>query len=855
MELKYFLIFVIFILFCIIFKNNKRCINGFSVGIQSCPDLNHMDRDYAQMVTCYKNPSCIWERSFVNHCSEEKLDNSCEHLNSIHGWDDLSLDQKTNLCIDIYSDNRNLNCVIENNLCKNSSLNLDTNYLTYLNYQLELFKEDRNVPVLLSNDDRYKITTQPGFSYNNLNDHSGIIKCYTTDELFIQNTPNIEYLESKMSELNASNLLDVIYYAKNNKEIYDWSNDGPNGDIELGDIRYDGSTKVLFDMYNLIKSAKNTVTITTLGNNFRNDYMMGITFITVIKNGIRDALINNPEIDNIDLRILVGGPPGYAVSSQLTATLNFLTSDRDINQKCNIILINHNANSEETFGHENLIWNHSKIIMVDGSSIRIGGQNMYDEVYLSRDYINNHGGPILDTNLLFFTSQSLHIINFCNQLCYQSINRIRDPPLISMASDRNRQLLTIQNINDFSDKEIRAGTKKNIDDSIFLNNRIPFNGMFIFKYNNEYSDLSSIDADEQSRVLAFSRIAKETIYISQQRLFAYVDATNFLRKQFKSLGVALNNDILVKCVLSRPDYDSDYSSNLELLDIKKKLINNGCNIKKLKKFKLKYVSYISNNRNIKSAQHTKMWCVDEKLLSVGSHNFYGSPLQQSSIVLDDKNLIKKYLDNDFHSKWNYSINPFEIKHVVYIIRHGEKDSLTGPINKRGKQRRDNLKNIFNQTLTHENLNNFDFNDYDSNSNPFENKYFTPDELYAHKYPSVDSERCLQLIQDIADHLQLTIHHDYGYASPPLLGNVLTSKLILDTITHKINSGETRDGCTCSLVVWEHNNINSLANDLNVDHEFLMNWPDSDFDSVYELYYSRPERSGLVDFRVSNQNLP
>ena len=884
MEYSYFLLYIIFIYIivislCIICESRINHIDNFNVGSRAapadeCPKLDHglSVSDYTQMVSCYNSSEpCVWNKSLVNLCIPE-YNPSCNNVNNLYGWDKLSSGQRADLCTNVYSKHRNFNCILENDICKSPVLSLSSrsNYLNNLNNLLNIFKGDRKTKVLLENEARYKIS---GLDYNNLNDHSDIIDFYTTDELFLQTTPNIEYLENNMSILNKSNLLDVIYYAKENKKLYDWSTP-----IELGDVRYDGSTLVLFDMYQLISSAKKTITITTLGNDSRSsdsDYMLGTTFLTIIKNGIISALqnVNN----DIDIRIIVGGPLEYIKGYQLNNTLDFLTSNNAINQRCNIILINHNSNTKDFFGKYNGIWNHSKIIMVDGSSIRIGGQNMYDDVYLSRDYYNDQGGPILDTNLLFFTNQTLHIINFCNQLCYQSLNRISvidDTPIISLVSDRQRSPgalpssiakdLTIQKINNFSNREIKAGSITDINNTIFSNNPINFKGMFIFKYNNTYDDLSSIDADEHSRILAFRNIATETIYLSQQRLHDPLDFMSSMRHQFESLSIALNKGITVKCVLSRDDYDNGYSSTLSLIPLKLKFVRNGCDIKNLSKgFKLKYVSYISNNRNILSAQHTKMWCVDEQLLSIGSHNFYGSPLQQSSIVLDDTNLINKYLNNDFHSKWNYSINPAEINYVVYIIRHGEKDRAPSdtchknvvdaalgmcPLNARGRRRGRNLRNLFKIEPTYANLNNFELNDYDPVNNPYESNYIKPGALYAHKYPSYDSERCLQLLQeDLAGHLDLSINHDYGYSDPIGLGNLYAANSIFETM-------ENTD-TNCILVVWEHANINSLANNLMglLQDDLLIDWSDSDFDTIYELYYNTPDMHGLVDFRVSTQN--
>jgi len=501
-------------------------------------------------------------------------------------------------------------------------------YLKKLFDLLDVNKGERKTKVLINNDDKYKIVD--GIDYTKLNDHSDIIDCYTNNKNFVQNTPNLKYLENKLNNKDLNNLLDVIYYGKDNSIEYPWSTP-----IKLGNIDYDGNTKQCKYLYDLVSTAKKTVTIVMLRN-------IDPIYLYIINNALKE---------DVKIRILCGGPPGYATIKYMNEAINILSNNKR-NKKNEIIYANHIADTP-------MIWNHSKFIIVDGSSIILGSQNLF-EVYTLRNYNDdiNTKGPISDTWLSFFTNKSIHIINFCNQLFYQSINNSQRRTTIY--KNGNIQILNINDIKNFSDIEIEISKTKRISDTIFNNNPIKFKGMFTFKYNNTTNDLLSIDADEQSRLLSVTEIAKETIYISQQKLVEKSDISQWKHKLLKALANALNKGIKIKCILSRPDYNTAYSSNLTLHEFENRLILNGCKIENLKNYELKYFAYV-NDPNIKSAQHTKMWCIDERLLSVSSHNWYGSPLQQSGIIFDSQILIKQYLEDDFWSKWKHAIDPTDIQ--------------------------------------------------------------------------------------------------------------------------------------------------------------------------------------------------
>uniref|UniRef100_A0A6C0FB82 PLD phosphodiesterase domain-containing protein n=1 Tax=viral metagenome TaxID=1070528 RepID=A0A6C0FB82_9ZZZZ len=757
-----------------------------SITIEGLDDWNNEKEECKKVNTA----TCI---DISNYCVEKASGNCPLNPNNTPLFDD------------------EINCErnIDFTWCRKSS----NGYLKILFDLLNKNKNKRNTKVLINDDNKYKIS---GIDYTQLNDHTDIIDCYTDINQFIQTTPDLEFTISKIND-SLKTPLDVIYHAKSNSKSYPWAHP-----LELGDINFDGSTKVLYHIYKLISTATKTITITSLGHDKRN-YMIEDRFLTIIKNGILKAVENS---DEIHIRLLVGGPIGYLKISQLENTINFLTADSsEIQSKCNIICINHTADHPD--GVETEIWNHSKIIMVDGSSIRIGGQNMFPE-YLVRDYYQNQGGPIADTNLVFFTKNTIMLINFINQLCYQSLFRPRGQKIYI----KNRGLfkLTDVHIRDFSNIEVDAASKADINKTIF-NNPIEFKSILTFKYNNKLKDMASLDADEQSRILSMMNIAKETIYISQQRLIEKLKTGGFIKawkndELIKSMASALNRGVIIKCILSRPDFDDGYSSNLNLFEFGRRLISQGCLPENLKNYQLKYFNYWKDS-NKKSAQHTKMWCIDEKLLSIGSHNFYGSPLQQASIIIDSPALIEKYLQNDFWTKWENGIDltPGDTEYIVYIVRHGEKQSKTGSLNSRGQARARNLINVFNGE-----------------------RFAKPNALYAHHYGNyIDKERCEELIKPISEHLKLPVNNKYGYLHPPGMGNTRAGEDILKTLRSK----------NIILVVWEHNNIQLLTHALGVGSELnrsaIPEWPSEDFDTIYELHYNKPSKEGLYKFTVSKQN--
>ena len=529
------------------------------------------------------------------------------------------------LIFTIFLELNNYRCYIERFEVDNEPVN--EKIKDYLDTLHELLKSDnKHRKEHILNDDSFKNILN---IKTNQNDYSNIITCYTDENKFNQLTPNIKLLKDKNESL-----LDVINRSKDNKKEYNWS--APH---KLGDIEYDGSTKVLKHIYDLIVSAEKTITITTLlGSGLFINYLFDKLYLDIIKNALEKN--NN---NNLNIRILSGYPEAYIHAKSLEdQTIKYL----DLKSKDHTITCCIHCATQKYMDSAS-IWNHSKIIMVDGSSFLIGGQNLWENQYLSKNYLNNKG-PISDTNVSFFTNNSEYVINFCSILFKESIKKQFGKPKII----KNKRIieLTENDIVDFTQIEYEISLNKKYKNTIFKNNKTHFKGMFIFKYLNTINDQQYIDASENSMLLSFSKIAKQTIYISQQKIKGSLRKwhTNLLI----SFSTALNKGVKIKCILSNNKAAAGYESIYTINTIKKDLLQYGCDQNKLNNFELRYFSY--DNKSI-SGQHTKMWCIDGKLLSIGSHNMYYTPLAQSSILISNEQLIKNYLDNDFHIKWNYAI--------------------------------------------------------------------------------------------------------------------------------------------------------------------------------------------------------
>ncbi|MEM7436877.1 MAG: hypothetical protein AAF436_17115 [Myxococcota bacterium] len=167
----------------------------------------------------------------------------------------------------------------------------------------------------------------------------------------------------------------------------------------------------------------------------------------------------------------------------------------------------------------------------------------------------------------------------------------------------------------------------------------------------------------------------------------------------------------------------------------------------------------------------------------------------------------------------------EVIKTVFIIRHGEKQSTFGCLDKKGWRRAFGLIDVFAGDAPL------------ANDPPFP----SPEAIFANRYTNpLDCQRCFQTARPLAFSLPgVFIDKRYGWSTQG--GNPAAAAAILQRL-------EKKDPI---LVVWEHTNIRRLTIALGVPRWRVPFWSSTDFDSVYILRYCGDE---LISFRRSMEGL-
>lgn len=149
---------------------------------------------------------------------------------------------------------------------------------------------------------------------------------------------------------------------------------------------------------------------------------------------------------------------------------------------------------------------------------------------------------------------------------------------------------------------------------------------------------------------------------------------------------------------------------------------------------------------------------------------------------------------------------------VYVIRHGEKTWTLGCLNDEGQDRAQNLMEVFS-----------------GHASSASHVFPEPKAIFANKYGDViNCERCLETVTPLAESLQLTVNHSFGYNSWWVRGNERAAAAVKEAL-------RTTGGPV--LVAWEHINIQHITRHLGAPRETIPVWDHGDYDTIYELTYN------------------
>lgn len=157
------------------------------------------------------------------------------------------------------------------------------------------------------------------------------------------------------------------------------------------------------------------------------------------------------------------------------------------------------------------------------------------------------------------------------------------------------------------------------------------------------------------------------------------------------------------------------------------------------------------------------------------------------------------------------LNTTESSPIIYLIRHGEKDSR-GCLSSSGQKRAKNLEDLFSD----------------------HGNFSKPKSLYAYHYPVFTCQRCKQMLTPISQHLDKKIDFDYG-SSPDKASEAMRKSM--------------KDSKAPVLAAWEHEHIHDLAEKLGAKD--VPHWKDDDYDTVYVLTFDSSFK--LTSFNIEHQN--
>lgn len=303
-------------------------------------------------------------------------------------------------------------------------------------------------------------------------------------------------------------------------------------------------------------------------------------------------------------------------------------------------------------------WNHGKIIDIDSRTLIVGGENLWGDVYLNKN-------PVNDANIEIAGPTAQGATTYSDQL-WQFVYKHQRQYKSNVCHSYNYQT------NEISNACPSNGLMSMTNDAPYNGAGLAVKAMPIAKLNNGVLGKQA-DQSEFARVYAFGH-AKREIQISQQAMIKKIGRDRLIYPLYaingtvmQALAHAISHSVTVDIVTSnlspnqsgyssQVDSQSIYDYLLHLLRANFKL-NKSVAAERLKNYlHIKTIAY--SNTDPKASQtpsHNKVWIVDRHLFYFGSHNIYPSSLQQFGVIIDSRQATKQLESEWWQPLWRNAV--------------------------------------------------------------------------------------------------------------------------------------------------------------------------------------------------------
>ena len=377
----------------------------------------------------------------------------------------------------------------------------------------------------------------------------------------------------------------------------------------------------------LIETAEQFIDITTL-----QPFPDG-AFFRAIQDGLEAISKKNKKIT---VRILVGWPPLQRGSNQhdyLESLIQPFESSKNLS-----IYVAAQRNND-------LTWNHSKIIAVDGKKAIIGGQNLWEANYLG-PYPVHDLNVKLNGPMVFFFHKFIDVI-------WQNVATYKTSTWKSVFWSAATGI-----------------QKKYLTESVLPN---PINvGKIKILGAGRYWDSNSRAADK-AFIYCFENAFK-SIYISQMDLlFGFGKANIHWTEGINAIVNAIVRGVTVKIVISDNEGKASatldessnkstsysYSTQVKTFDAICKILNEVSKKDRIIRGKLEVAVLRFGPSSIwrngwEFANHAKFTMIDEQLFYIGSENLYPSDLIEYGVFIEDVDAVTKIKNDYWNPLWDWS---------------------------------------------------------------------------------------------------------------------------------------------------------------------------------------------------------